>query len=210
MIRYTITFTIIALLLMNFQCEPAEHTPLTIVTMDLAAICRLEQTNFKSSLYLSTLEGFTFADEKTSNIDETLVFQYTSIWSGYIKLESTKENNCRSSWYKIEPGKRQSILLAYSRDQPIIINLASQPSTTIDSFSIQIYRMFEDEVLSGDDDEWSETGLAIEDFPLTNIVLSTSSSYRILLYEHRGQAKFRIATKMIETGPDGNLIEVGI
>lgn len=208
MTRYNIILILIALLLMNFQCEQRYHTPLTIVNFSLTGNCTEDQTNYSSTLYISGQSEFVPAEEKTNSMGTQTSFQYTSIYSAYIKLEPLPQSACRSAWHKIEAGKRQSITLSYNSDQPIHINLTSQPSGSIDSLSLEVYRMLENRLLSGDDDEIKMTGLNTGSFPLTDFILSTSSSYRILLYEHNGQTRNILSNIMIETGEGGEVIEV--
>lgn len=205
--RYNITFLFTALLFMNFQCEQTPHTPLTIVNLSLVDNCTDDQEGYTSTLYMDAQEGFVPVEEKSGDIGTPLVFQYTSFLEGFIKLQPTN-SECRSSWYKINKGKRQTITLNYSSEQPVNINLISQPSDTMNSLSFEILRMHDGFRLFGDEDEVKVNDLNVEDFPLTDYVLSTSSSYRFIIFEHTDQGKVLLADRMIETGADGAEIEV--
>lgn len=205
--RDNISILFIALFFMNFQCEQTPDTPLTIVNLSLVDNCAEDQTGYTATLYLNAQEGFVPAEDKSGEIGTPVVFQYTSFLEGFIKLQPTN-SDCRSSWYKINKGKRQAITLSYSSEQPVNINLISQPSDTMNSLSVEILRMHDGYRLFGDEDEVKENDLNMGDFPLTDIVLSTSSSYRFIIFEHTEQGKILLADRMIETGTDGALIEV--
>ena len=202
-----IVITALALLLMNFLCERHSHNPLTIANVALADACTDDQSTFDVVLYIKSQNGFLPADEKTGKVDEAVTFQFTTFNNAVIKLSAENGGTCRSALYAVDLGKRQTIDLSYTNEQRLNLLLTTTPSDPSSPLSIDLYRKVGNSTLF-DDDEQELTDLTINSFPITDITVSTGSTYRLYLYEHIEQSRSLLNAVEVETGDGEAVMEV--
>ena len=205
-----IVITALALLLMNFQCERRVHKPLTIANVALADACTDEQSTFDVALYLQSQDGFLPVDEKTGAIDDMTTFKFTTLDRAFVKLSAENNSSCRPAWHKIDLGKRQTINLSYTNEQRLDLLLTSTPSDPSSPLSIVIHRKLGNIIVFGDDDEQELTDLSVNSFPVTNLTVSTASTYSLSLYEHIDQSRSLLNTVEVESGDGDGVLEVGL
>lgn len=206
--QQSILLILMAFLLMNFQCEQRFHKPLTIANVALADACTDDQSTFDVVLYLQSQDGFLPADEKIGAVGEMAIFQFTTFDRAFVKLSSENNGTCRSAWYAIDLGKRQSINMSYTNEQRLDLLLTSTPSDPSSALSVVIHRKLGNSTLFGDDDEQELTDLSVNSFPITDITVSTASAYRLSLYEHIEQSRSLLNTVEVETGDGEAVVEV--